>query len=170
MNFSWLDWVVIVFYLLAMLAMGAFFFLQAKGQKAKGQFNNSKYLTAKGMKIPALVIGLSIWATGLSSITFLSTPGLAFKTGWMSAIAQLSFFLVVPILIKFVVPFYRRMRESTAYAYLVKRFHYSLRAIASISFILFHIFRIAIVLYIPTLALSLFVNINVIYYYLLLLL
>ncbi|SYV92046.1 Uncharacterised protein, partial [Mesomycoplasma hyorhinis] len=44
-----------------MLAMGAFFFLQAKGQKAKGQFNNSKYLTAKGMKIPALVIGLSIW-------------------------------------------------------------------------------------------------------------
>ncbi|WP_215738367.1 sodium:solute symporter family transporter [Mesomycoplasma hyorhinis] len=170
MNFSWLDWVVIVFYLLAMLAMGAFFFLQAKGQKAKGQFNNSKYLTAKGMKIPALVIGLSIWAAGLNSITFLSTPGLAFKTGWMSAIAQLSFFLVVPILIKFVVPFYCRMRESTAYAYLEKRFHYSLRAIASISFILFHIFRIAIVLYIPTLALSLFVNINVIYYYLLLLL
>lgn len=157
-SFTAWDWVIMVAYMLLMLGVGFYFYWQSKKDKS---FGSNQYLTAKGMKIPAIVVGLSIWATALSSITFLAVPGLAFKTGWMWSAAQITFLVIAPYLIKFVIPFYRRIKGSTAYVYLEQRFNYSLRAVGSISFILFHIFRIAVVLYIPTLALSLFIDINV---------
>lgn len=157
-SFSALDWVVMSLYMILMLGIGAFFYWQGKRSK---KFGSNEYLTAKGMKVPTIVVALSIYATGLSSLTFLGTPGLAFKTGWMWIAAQLTFLVIAPYIIKFIIPFYRRIKGNTAYVYLEQRFHYSLRAIGSMSFILFHIFRIGIVLILPTLALSLFVDINI---------
>ncbi|WP_033160897.1 sodium:solute symporter family transporter [[Mycoplasma] collis] len=156
--FTWLDWVVMIFYMLGVLAVPAFFFWQSRKDK---KFNSSKYLTAKNMKVPAIVVALSIWATALSSLTFLGTPGLAFKTGWMWVAGQLTILAITPYLVKIIVPFYRRIKGSTSYFYLQQRFNYSLRIIGSLSFILFHIFRIGIVIYIPTLTISLFVDINI---------
>ncbi|MGY6172126.1 sodium:solute symporter family transporter [Candidatus Mycoplasma pogonae] len=157
-QFTWYDWLILALYMLAMLGMGFFFWWQEKRNKNK---SSSSYLVAKGLKIPAIVVALSIYATGLSSLTFLATPGQAFATGWMWIVAQLSFLAAVPILIKWVIPFYRRIKENTAYAYLEKRFNYAIRAISATSFSLFHIFRIAIVLFIPALTLSLFVDMNI---------
>ncbi|WP_025755677.1 sodium:solute symporter family transporter [Mycoplasmopsis cricetuli] len=157
-EFTVLDWVVMVVYLIAVLIIPLVFYLQARRNK---NFDSAKYLAAKGEKVPSVVVGLSIWATGLSSLTFLATPGLAFKTGWMWAFGQLTILLITPYLIKIIIPFYRRIKGSTGYQYLENRFNYLIRFIASVSFILFHIFRIAIVLYIPTLTLSLFIDINI---------
>ena len=51
------------------------------------------------------------------------------------------------------VPFFRKMNIETAYHYLEMRFDRGFRYVSSLTFILFHIVRIAIVLYLPTLAL-----------------
>ncbi|MDQ0513877.1 SSS family solute:Na+ symporter [Mycoplasmoides fastidiosum] len=105
-------------------------------------------------------MGFSIWATTLSSITYLAVPGTSFQSGWMWAFAQLTIIVLAPFLIKYIIPFFRRMKATSAYHYLEQRFHYALRAISSAFFIAFHIFRIAIVMYIPIAALSLFVDIS----------
>lgn len=157
-NFFALDWVIMILYMIAIVGIGVYFFWDSKRSK---QSSSGDYLVAKNSKIPSVVIGLSIWATALSSLTFLGLPGLAFKTGWQWSVSQIAVIAVSPILIKWVIPFYRRLKDSTAYAYLERRFNYSLRAIGSLFFIIFHIFRMAIVLLIPALTLTLFVDVNI---------
>ncbi|VEU59293.1 sodium:solute symporter family transporter [Mesomycoplasma neurolyticum] len=157
-SFTWLDWIVMILYMLGVLVIPIFFFWQSKKDK---KFNSSKYLTAKNMRVPAIVVALSIWATALSSLTFLGTPGLAFKTGWMWIAGQITILAITPYLTKIIIPFYRRIKGSTSYTYLQQRFNYAVRFIGSISFILFHIFRMGIVLYIPALTITLFVDINI---------
>jgi SSS family transporter len=51
-------------------------------------------------------------------------------------------------------PFYRRLDVTSAYEYLEKRFNLAVRLFGSASFILFQIGRMAIVLYLPAMALS----------------
>ena len=52
------------------------------------------------------------------------------------------------------VPFFRRVNVTTAYEYLGRRFDNSFRLVGSLTFILFHVVRMAIVIYLPTLAIQ----------------
>ncbi|WP_337903324.1 sodium:solute symporter family transporter [Mesomycoplasma ovipneumoniae] len=157
-SFSTTDWIILAIYMLSMLLLGLFFWYQEKNNKQK---STDSYLVAKSIKVPSIVIALSIWATGLSSLTFLGLPGLAFKTGWMWSVGQVAIILISPILIKWIIPFYRQITANTAYAYLESRYNYLIRALSGGLFAIFHIFRIAIVLYIPALTLSLFVDLDI---------
>ncbi|WP_337899015.1 sodium:solute symporter family transporter [Mesomycoplasma ovipneumoniae] len=157
-SFSTTDWIILAIYMLSMLLLGLFFWYQEKNNKQK---STDSYLVAKSIKVPAIVIALSIWATGLSSLTFLGLPGLAFKTGWMWSVGQVAIILISPVLIKWIIPFYRQITANTAYAYLQSRYNYLIRALSGGLFAIFHIFRIAIVLYIPALTLSLFVDLDI---------
>ncbi|MDW2860916.1 sodium:solute symporter family transporter [Mesomycoplasma ovipneumoniae] len=157
-SFSTADWIILAIYMLSMLLLGLFFWYQEKNNKQK---STDSYLVAKSIKVPSIVIALSIWATGLSSLTFLGLPGLAFKTGWMWSVGQVAIILISPVLIKWIIPFYRQITANTAYAYLQSRYNYLIRALSGGLFAIFHIFRIAIVLYIPALTLSLFVDLDI---------
>ncbi|WP_337898794.1 sodium:solute symporter family transporter [Mesomycoplasma ovipneumoniae] len=157
-SFSTTDWIILAIYMLSMLLLGLFFWYQEKNNKQK---STDSYLVAKSIKVPSIVIALSIWATGLSSLTFLGLPGLAFKTGWMWSVGQVAIILISPVLIKWIIPFYRQITANTAYAYLQSRYNYLIRALSGGLFAIFHIFRIAIVLYIPALTLSLFVDLDI---------
>lgn len=157
-SFSTTDWIILAIYMLSMLLLGLFFWYQEKNNKQK---STDSYLVAKSIKVPSIVIALSIWATGLSSLTFLGLPGLAFKTGWMWSVGQVAIILITPVLIKWIIPFYRQITANTAYAYLESRYNYLIRALSGGLFAIFHIFRIAIVLYIPALTLSLFVDLDI---------
>ncbi|UVO15063.1 hypothetical protein KW512_02645 [Mesomycoplasma ovipneumoniae] len=157
-SFSTTDWIILAIYMLSMLLLGLFFWYQEKNNKEK---STDSYLVAKSIKVPSIVIALSIWATGLSSLTFLGLPGLAFKTGWMWSVGQVAIILISPVLIKWIIPFYRQITANTAYAYLESRYNYLIRALSGGLFAIFHIFRIAIVLYIPALTLSLFVDLDI---------
>src|SRR5699024_4230339 len=117
------------------------------------------FFTASG-KIPAWAAGFSIYATTLSAITFMSTPEQAFLTDWSYAAGNLAIFAIIPVLIHFYIPFFRKLNVTTAYEYLEERFGVSMRTVSSLLFILFHIGRVAIVVYLPTLAITSVSNIN----------
>src|SRR5699024_3034206 len=57
-------------------------------------------------------------------------------------------------------PFFRKLDVTTAYEYLEERFGPSIRVLGSVLFVLFHIGRVAIVIYLPTLAISSVTDIN----------
>ncbi|ASK60985.1 Na+/proline symporter [Virgibacillus phasianinus] len=147
-----INWIVLVVYLVAMLGVGVYF------TKRSGK-NTDAFFTASG-KIPAWAAGFSIYATTLSAITFMSTPEQAFLTDWSYAAGNLAIFAIIPVLIYFYIPFFRKLNVTTAYEYLEERFGVSLRVIGSLLFILFHIGRVAIVIYLPTLAITSVSNIN----------
>lgn len=63
--------------------------------------------------------------------------------------APLGIILMVLWSAKTFVSFFRNLEVETAYEYLEKRFDRKFRFIGSITFIVFHIIRIAIILYLP---------------------
>lgn len=141
-----LNWAVIIIYLLATLAIGVWFTRKA-GQSTE------EFFRASG-RIPSWAAGFSIYATTLSAITFMSTPEQSFLNDWSYAAGNIAIFLLVPILVWFYIPFFRKLDVTTAYEYLEARFGPSIRVLGSVLFVLFHIGRVAIVVYLPTLAIS----------------
>ena len=143
MGWHWFDWIVILIYFTAMLLIGVFF-----GRKTK---STDDYFNA-GARVPAIITGLSIYATGLSSISFIAVPGSIYNNGWLLGMAPIGIMLLIPLVAAIFVPFFRRLKVTTIYEWMGSRFSYSIRLLGSLSFIAFHIVRMAIVLYLPTLA------------------
>ncbi|PWU67206.1 sodium:solute symporter [Gracilibacillus dipsosauri] len=147
-----INWIVLIVYLVSMLGVGVYF-------TKRSSKNTDAFFTASG-KIPAWAAGFSIYATTLSAITFMSTPEQAFLSDWSYAAGNLAIFAIIPILIYFYIPFFRKLNVTTAYEYLEERFGPSLRVVGSLLFVLYHIGRVAIVIYLPTLAITSVSSIN----------
>lgn len=127
-----LDLSVILLYMLAMLWIGFYFSRRNKDAK--------QFTTAAG-KIPAWAIGVSIFATFLSSNTFLGVTGKAFGSNWNAFVFSLSMPLAAWVAVKYFVPFYRNAGEVSAYTHLEKRFGLWARTYAVICFLLTQVAR-----------------------------
>ena len=68
---------------------------------------------------------------------------------------------MAPIVVIFYLPFFRRPEISTAYEYLERRFGLSIRLFGSASFMAFQVARMAIVVFLPSLALSTVTGVDV---------
>ncbi len=154
LRFGVVNWIVVVVYLLGMVAIGYWFMKREAASSTEAYFRG-------GQKIPFWVAGLSIFATMLSAITFMAVPGTAYATNWNGYIGQWPILIIVPLVVMCYLPFYRRLNITTAYEYLEKRFNVATRVIGSVTFMLFHVGRVAIVLYLPALALSSVTNIDI---------
>lgn len=127
-----IDLLVIIIYLLAMVLVGVYF--------ARKNKNTAQFTTASGT-IPGWALGLSMYATFLSSNTFLGVPGKAFGSNWNSLVFSLSMPFAALIAAKFFVPFYRRSGEVSAYTHLEHRFGPWARTYAMVCFILTQLAR-----------------------------
>lgn len=114
-GFGTLNWVAVIIYLLAMLLIGVYF------TKRASQSTNS-FFTASG-RLPSWVVGFSIYATTLSAITFMSTPEKAFLTDWSYIAGNIAIVAIIPLLIYFYVPFFKKLKVTSAYEYLEARFY-----------------------------------------------
>ena len=127
-----LDISIIILYLLAMVWVGFYFSTKNK--------NSDHFIRASG-NIPGWAIGLSIYATFLSSNTFLGVPGKAFGSNWNAFVFSLSMPFAAWIAARYFVPFYRRTGEVSAYTHLENRFGPWARTYAVICFLLTQIAR-----------------------------
>lgn len=127
-----LDLAIIAVYLVGMILVGVYF-------SRKGS-NSEQFTKASGL-IPGWAIGLSIYATFLSSNTFLGVPGKAFGGNWNAFVFSISMPLAAWIASKYFVPFYRGTGEISAYTHLENRFGLWARAYAVICFLLTQLAR-----------------------------
>ena len=112
-------------------------------------------ITARGgQQMPWWATGCSIFATRLSSITFMSIPAKAFAQNWVYALGNLSVVAVAPVAVFLALPFFRRINATSASEYLELRFNRAVRLLASGLFTSFHAFRMAIVMSLAALALA----------------
>lgn len=114
-----------------------------------------------GQRVPWWVAGLSIFATLLSSITFMAIPALSYADNWNKWVGQWPIVLIVPLVVFAYLPFFRKLNVTSAYEYLEARFNLAVRLLASGVFMVFHVGRVAIVLYLPALALSSVTSIDI---------
>lgn len=150
--FSWLSWVVIGVYFLAMVGMAMIFVLRQK--TADSYFRGGK-------SIPWFVAGMSIFATMLSSITFISIPTMTYIGDWRYFPMVLCILAMAPIAIYFYLPFFCRLNITSAYEYLEKRFNLAIRLFGSAVFNIFMVCRVAVVTLLPALALDAVTGIGV---------
>lgn len=144
-GFGWLNYTALALYLAAMVAMGFHF---VGRQKSTNQFFRA------GQRVPWWAAGMSIFATLLSSITYMAIPAKAYATNWAYIMNHVTIVLLAPVAIYGYLPFFRQLDVTSAYEYLEKRFNLAARLFASASFILFQIGRMTIVLYLPAIALA----------------
>jgi SSS family solute:Na+ symporter len=133
-----LDFTIIGIYLIAMVLVGFYFSRKNK--------NAEQFTVASGL-IPGWAIGLSIYATFLSSNTFLGVPGKAYGGNWNAFVFSLSMPFAAWIAVKYFIPFYRNTGNISAYTHFEKRFGPWARVYAVICFLLTQIARMGSVFF-----------------------
>ena len=151
-DFGWLNWTVLALYLVGMLGMGFYFMRKENG--ADDFFKG-------GGRIPWWAAGISIYATMLSAITYMTIPAKAYTTNWTYYPMLWMILLVSFPVIKYYLPYFRKLNVTSAYEILEKRFNLFTRMLASTLFCIFMIVRMAIVLYLPSLALTAVTGIDI---------
>lgn len=150
-SFGIVNYLVLFGYLLAMMLVGVYF---SRRQKTADDYFRG------GGRVPGWAAGVSVFATTLSSITFMSIPAKAFTSDWTFIIGQYLAIAILPLVFYFYIPFFRKLKVTSAYEYLEARFDVRCRLFASMSFMLFHIGRIAIITFLTVLALRPFIAID----------
>ncbi|MDR2917299.1 MAG: sodium:solute symporter [Tannerella sp.] len=123
------------------------------GSSFAGKNKNASDYTRGGGNLPGIVVGMSIFATYVSSISFLALPGNAFSGNWNSYVFSLSIPIASIFAARFFVPFYRSISSISAYSFLEERFGYWARAYAAACYLLTQISRIGSVLFLLALPL-----------------
>ncbi|MEM9589569.1 MAG: sodium:solute symporter, partial [Planctomycetota bacterium] len=145
MQFGWIDWAVLLAYFAGILSLGLLFW---KRNRSSDQF------TAGGRSLPGWLCGLSIFATYLSSISYLGVPGKAFSGNWNPFAFSLALPLAAFIAVQYFVPLYRQSTDVSAYALLERRFGVWARLFASGFYLLLQIARIGVVMYLMALPMA----------------
>lgn len=151
-DFGVINWIVLLIYLSGMLFLG--FFFMRKEASASDFFKG-------GGRIPWWAAGMSIFATMLSAITFMAIPAFTYASDWKRYLMAVTILIMTYPVIKYYLPFFRRLNVTTAYEYLEHRFNYAVRLTGSVIFIVFMIARMAIVLFLPSLALTTVTGIDI---------
>ena len=146
-GFRPLDAVVLIVYLLATVAGGSYFVSRSR--------NSAAFTSADG-KLPGWLVGLSLFGSFLSSITFLAVPAKAYLENWNYLAFGLSLPIAAWVATRWFVPFYRRSDDVSAYAHFERRFGLWARVYADVLYLVLHIVRAATVMYLLALPLNQF--------------
>jgi SSS family transporter len=151
-RFGLVNFATLGLYLAGTMGIGLFFMYRTK--------NTNDYFLAGG-RIPWWAAGISVYATMLSPITVMAMSGKSYLTDWTFLLAPATILILAPIVMRWYLPFFRQLKAASAYEYLERRFHYNLRVYAGAAFILFQTGRMAIVIFLPSLALSTVVGLDI---------
>lgn len=152
-GFTKIDLIILIAYLSAVLFAGLHF--------SKREMKGKEYFKGDGT-VPWWVTSVSIFATLLSPISFLSLAGNSYAGTWIMWFAQLGMLVAIPFTIRFFLPIYSKLGIDTAYHYLEIRFKSKrLRILGAVMFIIYQVGRMSIIMYLPCMVLSKLMGVNV---------
>jgi len=144
-NLRWLDIAIILLYLAGVACIGFWF--------ARRQTSTEAYFVAR-RSIPHWAMGLSIFATIISSITFIAYPGAAYKGDWNLLVPGFMAVGVLLVVGTTLVSFFRHAVGMSAYEYFERRFGYGARAYSALAFTAGHFSKMGFVLFTITTAIT----------------
>lgn len=132
------DWIVIVAYVVGMLAVGWYYWRRNK--------TSEDYLLG-GRSMKSLPVGVSLFATLFSTISYLAWPGEMIKYGPMILSIGLAYPFVAIVAGRFLIPHFMRLPITSAYEILEIRLGLSIRMLGSTLFLLLRILWMAVIVY-----------------------
>ncbi|MDD3587423.1 MAG: sodium:solute symporter, partial [Thermoguttaceae bacterium] len=147
-----LNIAVMVGYFLILAGMGFYF---ARRQKGTDDYFKG------GKRVPWWAVGLSIYGASLSAISYMAVPAKSFMSNWGLIFLSSAALWAAPFIVWFYIPRMRRYNFTSAYEYLECRYNLLTRLIGSTVFILFQIVRMAVMLFLPAIALNVVTNLDI---------
>jgi SSS family solute:Na+ symporter len=138
------DLAVLLTYLVGVTGFGCWFYRRNR---------ESEHFMSAGRSLPGWAVGLSIFGSYVSSISFLANPGKSYADNWNAFVFALTLPVAALIAVKWFVPFFRRSGEISAYYHLEKRFGSWARTYAVACYLLTQVARLGTILYLLALAL-----------------
>ena len=135
----------LVIYLVVVLAFGVY--------AARSNKTASDYATGGG-RLPAWALGLSIFGTYVSAFSFLALPGKAYDANWNAFAFSLAIPVIALLVVKWVVPYYRKLGSISAYEHFENRFGPWARIYAVACYLLIQLGRMGGILYLLAVALK----------------
>ena len=142
------DLALIALYLVGTTLFGCSFYFRRRGESAADDF------TRGGRTLPGWALALSVFATYVSSISFLGLPEKAYASNWSVLAMSASVPLAAVVAAIWFVPFYRRQTSASAYSFLESRFGVWARLYASGCFLLMQSARSGMILLLLALLLN----------------
>ena len=143
------DILIFILYLAGIVLFGSSFYRKNKSSDA---------FTLGNRKIPTWVISMSIFATFVSSISYIALPGQAFQSNWNPFVFSLSLPFAAYMTVKYFVPLYRSVNSASAYTYLELRFGPWARIYASTMYLFTQLMRTGTILFLLALTLNIIVG------------
>ena len=138
---SSIDLIVFLGYLMGTLYLSVIFFSKKR---------TSKSFTLGSGRTPQWVVTLSIFATFVSSISYLALPGSAYGTNWNALYSVFPFPIAALITVRYFVPVYRSINSSSAYTYMEQRFGPWAKIYVSLCYIATQLMRVGTNLFVGT--------------------
>ena len=122
---------------------------------------SSEEFTRGGGKVPGWVVGLSIFASFCSSISFLGYCSSAFRSDWNAFVFTLSILPAGILAMVYFVPFYRKLGSISAYSFFEERFGRWARTYASTFYLFTQICRSGAILYLLAVPMNVLMGWNI---------
>jgi SSS family solute:Na+ symporter len=151
-TFNGIDWGVVSVYFLLVLGISIYV------SRKMGASTDDFFLG--GQNIPWWAAGLSIFGSKLSALTFIAIPAKTYATDWTYIFANAMIIVVAPVIIWFFLPYFRKLKITSVYEYLAFRFNTTVKLVGSLTFVIFQVGRLGIVIYLPALVLSTVTGMN----------
>jgi SSS family solute:Na+ symporter len=142
---STIDWAVLFVYLIGIVVLG--YWVGRNNRKIDDFF-------LAGREMPWWAVGLSVMATQISAITFVSTTAQAYTDGMRFLVVYFALPFAMVILCLTLVPFFYRAQVFTAYEYLENRFDLKTRTLTSLCFLIQRGMAVGVTLYAPSIVLA----------------
>ena len=110
--------------------------------------------------MPWFIVALSMFASVTSAITYIGVAGTVYAENTSIVLAAIISPLVTPFLIYLFYPFYRRLKVTTSYEYIQRRYGDGARYAVSVLFLFARLGWLGTVIYVPALTLSVVTGIN----------
>jgi len=139
------DWVIIVVYALSTIGLGWYFGRRQKSTK--------EYFVGSGKMNPVL-IGVSLFATLLSTISYLSVPGEVLGKGPIYMTNLIALPLVYFVVSYWLLPAYMKHKVTSAYELLEERLGVTLRLFGATMFLVMRLIWMSLLIYLAAKAMS----------------
>jgi SSS family solute:Na+ symporter len=132
------DWIVVAMYAIGMLAVGRYY-------GRRNETADDYHLG--GRRMSPFAVGLSLFATLTSSLSYLALPGEMVKNGPMVLAQFVAFPLIAVVVGWTLIPFIMKQQVTSAYEILETRFGVSVRMVGSLMFLTMRLAWMASILY-----------------------
>lgn len=140
-----LDYAAIGLYMVGTFGISLWF-----GRKQK----NVDDFFVGGRQMPWFAVGLSIMATLFSTLSYLGAPGEMIKNGIGLSLGSLAIPFSLVVVFYLWIPFFMRLKLTSAYEYLERRFSYTVRLIGAVLFIFLRLGWMSMVVFAASMALD----------------